>query len=88
MKTHRIKHIEHLEKHMELNEGTMESNKVGNTLNTPLEILLGTCEEKKIRTPLKRNHQILINLLTHPTPCLKRMKKFGPILFTVYGGNC
>jgi hypothetical protein len=31
-----IKHIEHLAKHMELNERTMESNKVGDTLNTPL----------------------------------------------------
>jgi hypothetical protein len=64
----------------------MESNKVGNTLNTPLEILLGTCEEKKIHTPLKNNLQIPINLFTHLAPCPKRMKNIGPILFTLAYG--
>jgi hypothetical protein len=53
---------------MELNEGTMELNKVG---NTPLEILLGTCKEKKIHTPLKTNLQIIINLLAHLLHALK-----------------
>ncbi len=80
-----IKHIEHLAKHVELNEGTMESNKVGNTLNTPLEILLGTCKKKKMHTPLKNNLQILINLLTHPPPCLKRTKKIGVIHTNLWG---
>jgi hypothetical protein len=48
-----MKHIEHLAKHMELNEGTMESNKIGNTLNKPLEILLEHVKRRKFVHLLK-----------------------------------